>query len=178
MLLIGLLLCLEVICLFTLKKGFLLGTASAATQIEGGECGHDWNDWCHKGHIKDGSDPARANDHYHLWREDADLMSSMGLQIYRMGVEWSRICPAEGEVDQSAIEHYRQEISYLKEKGIPVLLTLHHFTNPMWFQNKGGFVKTENITYYLDLVKIVVGALGDLVCEYITINEPNVYATN
>ena len=158
--------------------GMLLGAASAATQIEGGELGHNWNDWYHQGKIKDGSDPARANDHYHRWKEDADLMADMGLQIYRMGIEWARIEPQEGQFDKEAVRHYRKELSYLKSLGIRPLLTIHHFTNPMWFEEKGGFSKFENSKYYLRLVRLCVRYFGDLVSEYITINEPNVYAVN
>ena len=55
-------------------------------------------------------------------------------------------------------------------------MTIHHFTNPMWFE-KGGFTRSENNKYYLDLVALVVKSFGDLISEYITINEPNVYAT-
>lgn len=164
--------------MFHLKPGMLLGAASAATQIEGGESGHNWNDWYHKGQIKDGSDPAHATEHYRLWREDVDLMSSLGLKVYRFGVEWSRLCPSEGSVDAAAVAHYREEMEYLREKGISLLLTIHHFTNPMWFEKKGGFTKAENIKYYLDLVSLAVRSFGDIVSEYITINEPNVYAVN
>ena len=71
--------------------------------------------------IKDGSNPARADDHYNRWREDADSMAGMGLQVYRMGIEWARLCPREGEVNKEAVAHYREEISYLRDKGIPVL---------------------------------------------------------
>ncbi len=163
--------------MFKLKPGFLMGAASAATQIEGGELGHNWNDWYERGNIKDGSNPARTTDHYNRWKEDADLMASMGLQIYRFGIEWARLCPTEGTVDETAIAHYREEIKYLKDKGIDLLLTIHHFTNPMWFEKKGGFTKVDNIKYYLDLVTLVVKSFGDLVSEYITINEPNIYAT-
>lgn len=155
-----------------------LGVASAATQIEGGECGHNWNDWYAKGKIKDHSNPARATDHYHLWKEDANLMASMKIKHYRMGIEWARICPNEGETDKAVIEHYREELKYLKEQGIKVLLTIHHFTNPMWFEKKGAFTKEENLGYFLDFVKLIVHEFGDFVAEYITINEPNVYATN
>ena len=162
---------------FSFKEQFSLGVASAATQIEGGECGHNWNDWYHKGRIKDGSNPARANDHYNLWQQDADLMADMKIEHYRLGIEWARICPEEGKVDEDAITHYRDEIIYLMEKGISVLLTIHHFTNPMWFESKGGFTKRENIKYFLDFVDLVVNSFGDIVAEYITINEPNVYAT-
>ncbi len=159
-------------------KDLSLGVASAATQIEGGECESNWNDWYHKGRIKDHSDPARATDHYRLWQQDADLMAEMKIKHYRLGIEWARICPKEGEVDQAAIEHYRNELLYLRNKGIQVLLTIHHFTNPMWFELKGGFTKKENLGFYLDFVALVVKAFGDIVSEYITINEPNVYATN
>lgn len=163
---------------FELKQGFLLGAASAATQIEGGECGHNWNNWYHQGHIVDGSDPARSTDHYNRWREDADLMAAMGLKTYRLGIEWARLCPAQDTVNEEAVAHYRKELTYLSGKGISVLLTIHHFTNPMWFEEKGGFTRTDNIKYYIALVALVVRSFGDLVSEYITINEPNVYATN
>lgn len=163
---------------FVLKEGLLLGTASAATQIEGGECGHNWNDWYHRGNITDGSDPARSTDHYNRWREDADLMVAMGLKTYRLGIEWARLCPEQDKVDRAAVAHYREELTYLRSKGISVLLTIHHFTNPMWFEEKGGFTKTGNIKYYIDLVALVVRSFGDLVSEYVTINEPNVYAVN
>lgn len=163
---------------FKMKSGFLLGTASAATQIEGGDCNHSWNNWYNRGNIKDGSNPVRANDHYNRWKQDADLMSEMGLKIYRLGIEWARICPEENKIDQSVIEHYREEFIYLKEKGISLLLTIHHFTNPMWFEKKGGFLKRENINYFLEFVTLVLKSFGDLISEYITINEPNVYATN
>ena len=160
------------------KDQFSLGVASAATQIEGGELGHNWNDWYAKGKIKDNSNPARATDHYRLWKEDADLMAEMKINHYRLGIEWARICPNEGKVDEAVIARYREELTYLKDKGISVLLTIHHFTNPMWFENKGAFTKKDNLKYFLDFVELVVKSFGDIVSEYITINEPNVYATN
>ncbi|HHT88846.1 MAG TPA: glycoside hydrolase family 1 protein [Clostridiales bacterium] len=162
---------------FYFRDEFSLGVASAATQIEGGECNHNWNDWYHRGRIKDGSNPARANDHYILWKQDADLMFDMKIKHYRLNLEWARICPEEGKVDEDAITHYRDEILYLQKTGISVLLTIHHFTNPMWFERKGAFERKENIKYFMDFVKTVVKAFGDIVSEYITINEPNVYAT-
>jgi beta-glucosidase len=162
---------------FKFKDGFTLGVASAATQIEGGDSNHNWNDWYHRGRIKDGSNPARATDHWNRWREDADLMAGMGVKAYRLGIEWARICPERDTVDQEAVAHYRQELSYLREKGISVLLTIHHFTNPMWFEGMGGFTKAENIELFLRFIELTVRSFGDLVSEYITINEPNVYAT-
>ena len=163
---------------FKLKEGMLIGSASAATQIEGGDLDHTWMDWHRKGHIVDSSSPARANDHYNRWREDAGLMRDLGMQICRLGVEWARVEPREGEFDEEAIKRYISEIELLESYGIKVLVTLHHFTNPMWFEKIGAFEKKENIALFLRYVEKIVTALGAHVNEYITINEPNVYATN
>lgn len=159
-------------------EGFMLGVSSASTQIEGGEVGSNWNDWYHKGHIKDGSDPAVANDHWNRWREDSDLMAAMGLHVCRLGLEWARLMPKRGEVSVEAVRHYREELSYLRDLGIRPLVTLHHFSNPMWFEEKGAFEKRENLKDFLDFVRMCADRFGDLVDDWITINEPNVYATN
>lgn len=163
---------------FVLKKDMKLGVATAATQIEGGDTGSSWNSWYKKGRIKDGSNPARANDHYNRFREDTDLLAFMGMEIYRFGVEWSRIEPEEGKFSKEALSHYREEILLLRESGIMPLLTLHHFTNPLWFEQIGGFESARAEEIFLRFVEKVVSFVGDIVSEYITINEPNVYATN
>ena len=162
---------------FKLKADVAVGVASAATQIEGGTTPHSWNDWANKGHIKDGTSPSRANNHYELWEEDTDLMHQLGIGIYRFGIEWARIEPEQGVYDQEVIKHYQDEIAKLAKYGIKPLVTLHHFTNPMWFEKMGAFTKAENVKYFLSFVKEVVIAFGSTVSEYITINEPNVYAT-
>lgn len=163
---------------FRLKENMLIGSASAATQVDGGEIFHSWQDWYEKGKITDGTSPARANDHYNRWREDYAIMKELGLQICRFGVEWARIEPEEETFDEAALAHYREQLETLRTLGIKPLLTLHHFTNPMWFENKGGFEKEENIPAFMNFAQKTVEALGDLVEEYITINEPNVYALN
>ena len=163
---------------FSLPEGLRMGVATAATQIEGGDVNSNWNDWFKQGRIIDGSDPATANDHWEKWREDTALMAELGLQLYRFGVEWARLMPQPGQVDETAVDRYRQELLLLREKNIHPLLTIHHFTNPMWFEKLGGFSRRENLHYYLELVELVVERFGDLVSDYITINEPNVYATN
>lgn len=163
---------------FSIPKGMLMGAATAATQIEGGNVDSNWNDWYQRGFIKDGTNPATYNDHWEKWQEDTHIMSDMGLQIYRFGIEWARLMPEEGHINEDAIARYRQELLLLQEKGIRPLLTIHHFTNPMWFERKGAFQKRENLHYYLELVELTVDRFGDLCSDYITINEPNVYATN
>ncbi len=163
---------------FLLKPGMQLGAATAATQIEGGDQNNNWYGWYRRGHIKDGSDPSIATEHFARWREDLDLMAEMGIQCYRFSVEWSRVEPEEDVYDELAIARYRLEIQALIQRGIRPLLTLHHFSIPMWLEVKGGFTKRENILCYLRYVLKMVKSFGDLVSEYITINEPNVYAFN
>lgn len=163
---------------FSLPKHLLLGVSTAATQIEGGHVDSNWNDWYARGFIQDGTDPASGNNHWEAWQEDTLLMAQMGLQIYRFSIEWARLMPQEGVVDESAVSRYRQELMLLRCQGIRPLLTIHHFTNPMWFERKGGFEKRENLHYYIELVELTVRSFGDLCSDYITINEPNVYATN
>ena len=163
---------------FSIPNGFLMGVSTASMQIEGGEVNANWNDWFRRGFIKDGTNPATGNDHWEKWQEDTELMAKMGLQLYRFSVEWARLIPEEGKVDEAAVARYRQELELLREKGIRPLLTIHHFSNPMWFEEKGAFEKRENVMHYLDLVEVVANRFGDLCSDYITINEPNVYATS
>jgi len=159
-------------------NGLELGVASAATQIEGGDINNSWYDWYQKGHISDGSDPSVANRHYELYEEDIRLMHEMGIRHYRMGIEWSRLEPEQGVFDEAAFAHYRNELLMMQRLGIRPLLTLHHFTNPMWFEYMGAFENRDCVDIFLSFVDKVIEYFGNLVSEYITINEPNVYATS
>ena len=159
-----------------MKLTIELGVASAAGQIEGGELRHTWNEWYERGKIKDDTSPSRACDHWRRWRDDIDLMASMGIKQYRFSIEWARLEPVNGFYDGVAAAQYREMIIYMKSKEITPLMTLHHFTHPMWFEDMGGFANTENIPVFLKFVAYAIRTLGDLVEEYITINEPNVFA--
>ncbi len=155
-----------------------LGVATAATQIEGGDRANSWYDWSGlPGRIKDGSTPLRATEHWERWRADTALMAELGVQDYRMSLEWARIEPRPGEFDETAIEHYRTEIQAVRDAGITPLVTLHHFTNPSWFEAMGAWTHDLAIEIWLRFVRLAVSEFGDLVTEWTTINEPNVYAT-
>jgi beta-glucosidase len=156
---------------FTMNSGLLLGVASSAAQMEDIEHGQSLNE---KALYE--SEYTTAGDRFDRWREDADLLIAMGIRIYRAGVEWARLCPAEHEIDEGVLARYREEFSYLRENGVSVLLTIHAFSNPLWFDQKGGFQKAENIEDYLSYVELVVRSFGDIVSRYITMSEPNVYA--
>lgn len=159
-------------------RGLLIGTASAALQIEGGDDNNDWAEWAREpGTIADGSSPLRATDHWNRWREDNELMGSLRLPIARIGLEWARIEPRPGEFDHGVIDRYREEIGDLVDRGITPLVTLHHFVNPRWFAQRGGFTSAGSPSAYVRYAETAVRALDDLVDEWVTVNEPNVYAT-
>ena len=156
----------------------LVGVATAATQIEGGDVESNWSDWASRpGAIVDGSSPHRATDHWRRWREDTELMASLGVQVCRLSVEWARLEPRAGEWDDSAFERYRAELQLLRDKGIRPLVTLHHFSHPLWFERDGGWLAPGALWVWERFVAEVVTRLGDLVAEWVTINEPNVYVT-
>ena len=161
-----------------LREDLLLGVATASTQIEGGDKNNTWYDWT-KNHdkTKDKCDCLLANSHWENYKEHIDLMKELHFQIYRLSIEWSRIEPSEGEFDIEAMNHYIDEIKYLLEKGIKPLVTLHHFSNPIWFEKKDGFKKQKYaVECFKRYTRYVVSHLGEYVNEWCTINEPNVYA--
>ena len=158
-------------------RDLLIGVATASLQIEGGDRNNNWYDWAQlPGTIADGSTPLRATDHWNRWRSDTDLMAELGLQTYRLSVEWSRIEPRPGEIDHAALDRYREELGAIRDAGILPLVTLHHFSHPSWFAGLGGWASEHAVERFLGLVRVVVEALGDLVTDWVTINEPNVYA--
>lgn len=155
-----------------------LGVATAATQIEGGHARTNWHRWAEQGRIVDGSSPVRANDHWNRVDTDIALLRELGVKHYRMGIEWARVEPAPATFDPSAIDHYRDELTKLRAAGITPLVTLHHFNNPLWFEDAGGFLSPNAVSVFKRYVEKMVRALGDLVDEWITINEPNIYGTH
>jgi len=163
---------------FKLPEGFLMGCATAATQIEGGDRNNNWYDWCIRGNIRDGSSTLRADDHWNRFKEDIGLLTALNQKVYRMGIEWSRIEPENGIFNEKAMAHYRDEISLIVKIGIRPLVTLHHFTHPLWLAEEGGFETSKVVEYFERYVRYVVSNIGDLVSEYITINEPSVYVVN
>ncbi len=162
---------------FKLSDDFLLGTATASVQIEGGDTNNTWYRWCKDGHISDNTTTITACDHWNRVEEDTELLKELNVQTHRMSLEWSRLEPQAGVFSKDALEHYRNEIKLLLKNNIKPLITLHHFSEPQWFQDMGGWLKPENADLFIRFVRYTVERLGDLVCEWVTFNEPNVYTS-
>jgi beta-glucosidase len=159
--------------------GFLWGTSSAAHQVEGDDRNCDWWQWEQRpGRIANGDSSAVACDHYHRYREDFALLRKLNQNAHRLSIEWSRIEPSEGEFDMRQMRHYRDVLGDLRERGILPMVTLHHFTSPLWFSRKGGWTVRGSHRAFMPFVRRVVDELGDLVGMWCTINEPSIYAAN
>jgi beta-glucosidase len=163
-------------------RDFLWGAATSAHQVEGNNIYSDWWEWEEKGLIRDPSDRSRAHRsgaacrHYELYQEDFQLAQSLSHNAHRFSIEWARIEPQEGIFQESQISHYQEVLRSLRERGITPVVTLHHFTNPLWLIKKGGWTNRKSIFYFLRYTKKIVEALGDGVTYWVTINEPTIYA--
>lgn len=159
---------------FDLKRKLLLGAAVGGVRSDGAFPGHPWAEWCARTRPRD-AEAFRAADHWENWRADAALMHSMTLQCCRYTVDWARIEPEEGRFDDEAIAHLRDEIIYMRAMGIHVVLVLHEFSEPVWFQRLGGWSKQDNISFFLAYTEKLLRTLGHLVDDYVPISQPNLY---
>jgi len=157
--------------------GFLWGTATAAHQVEGGNHANDWWAWEQvPGHIKnnDRSDP--ACEQFERFASDFDLLRSLHQNAHRLSLEWSRIEPVPGEFSATALAHYRDVLQALRDRGMEPMVTLHHFTNPTWIADAGGWESPQTPEYFARFAERVTNELAGLARFWITINEPTVVA--
>jgi len=156
--------------------GFLWGCATAAHQVEGDNHNCDWWEFEQRGGILTGDSADPACDQYRRFREDFALLGRLHNNAHRLSIEWSRVEPAQGEFDRAQIQHYREVLSELRAQGMTPMITLHHFTSPVWFTRRGGWAAAGAADAWLPFVCRVADELGDLVGLWCTINEPNIYA--
>jgi len=141
---------------------------------------HDLDNWSDiKARAKDPNNYVsdKAVDHYHRYEEDFSLLTQLHMNAFRFSVEWSRVEPTEGAWNIEAIEHYKRYVRALKKRKIEPVLTLFHFTLPVWFAEKGGFEHRRNTKYFTRFVEKVLTELGSDIRLIITINEPETYAS-
>lgn len=161
---------------------FLWGTATAAHQIEGGCTNNNWYRWEQgehadgRPHILRGMKSGKAADHWNRVGEDIKLMKDLGCNSYRFSIEWSKVEPREGQFDQKVLDHYSREIDALIEAGMEPMVTLHHFSQPIWFDDKGGWENVENLDYFYRFAERVYEEYCDRVNFWCTFNEPTVFA--
>lgn len=180
-------------------KKFLWGAATSAHQVEG-NTHNQWTVWefentislaaqaeyqygdleCWariKAHAKDPNNyvSAKAVDHYVMYEQDFDLLKKMNMNAYRFSIEWSRVEPKEGAWDTKEIKYYKKYVEQLRRRNIEPIVTLFHFTLPVWFTDMGGFEKRSNVKYFTRFAEKIIRELGINVRYIVTLNEPEVY---
>jgi beta-glucosidase len=179
---------------------FLWGASTSAHQVEGGNH-NQWSVWelenartlaaksaYQYGDLdswasikKQAKDPSnyvsgKAANHYERYADDFDLARRLNMNAFRFSVEWSRVQPTADTWDESALQHYKHYVSEMKRRGLEPVMTLFHFTMPVWFAEMGGFEKKSNIKYFVAFADKILDTLGPSIKFIITVNEPEAYA--
>lgn len=152
---------------------FLWGAATAGHQVEGNNVASDiWllEQVSGTTFLAPSGD---ACDSLHRWREDIAIVRALGLNAYRLSVEWSRVEPAAGQFSRAWLDHYAGIVATLRAQGIAPVVTLSHFTSPRWFAAAGGWQQADAPALFERFVSRVARRMGRDVSHAITFNEPN-----
>lgn len=159
---------------FQFPRGFLWGNVTSSHQVEGNNTNNNWYAWEEAGHTEHKS--GLACDWWGgRWKEDFDRAAETGQNAHRLSVEWSRIQPERDRWDENALDRYREMLRGLRDRNMTAMVTLHHFTDPLWFMELGGWESDEAPQLFADFVRKTVSALKEYANLWVTINEPNVY---
>ncbi|WP_454760251.1 glycoside hydrolase family 1 protein [Caulobacter segnis] len=157
-----------------LPKDFLWGTAISAHQSEGSNTNSDA--WLME-NLKPSMFKERSGDavdSYHRYGEDFALAAGLGFNTYRLGVEWARIEPSEGFFSNAELDHYARVLEACRARGLKPIVTLNHFTTPLWFAQRGGFEVADAPALFARFCRKVVERLGPLMHMVTTFNEANI----
>ncbi len=152
---------------------FLIGAATAAHQVEGNNIHSDCWAMEQMKHSSYSEPSLDAVDHYHHYEEDIRMMKEAGLNAYRFSIEWARIEPEEGKFDKAETEHYRKVLQCCRKYGIEPIMTLHHFSSPVWLIRKGGWEAQSTPADFARYTRYLMEELGSQMSVVCTINEAN-----
>lgn len=154
-------------------ENFYIGAATAAHQVEGNNIHSDYWAMEHMKHTSFNEPSLDAVDHYRRYEEDIRLLAEAGLNTYRFSVEWARIEPKKGQFDENEVKHYRDVLQCCKKYGVTPIVTMLHFTSPVWVIANGGWENEATVDDFANYCAYVVTKLGDLMDYVVTINEAN-----
>jgi beta-glucosidase len=161
-------------------RNFKWGTATSSYQIEGaptagGKGPSVWDTFSHiEGKINNGDTGDTACDHYHLWRNDIELLKNLGVNAYRFSISWPRIFPTgkENEPNQIGLDFYSRLVDTLLKNKITPLITLNHWDIPQGLEDSGGWPERDIVHEFVKYSYHVSKHLGDRVKNWVTHNEP------
>ncbi len=151
----------------------LFGVAVSHYQVEGGDpC--DWTGWEAAGRTKGGA-CGRATDSWERYEEDAALAAGLGANAFRFSISWSRVEPLRGAFDEAALARYRRFVEHLVSAGLEPVVTLHHYTHPVWFHGATPWTSPSSVDTFTRFARKVARALAPHVRLYVPFNEPLVF---
>jgi len=156
--------------------GFEWSTATAAHQIEGGNWNNDWWVWEHAEGTCCTEPSGDACDSWNRWERDVAVLAELGFTAYRFSLEWSRIEPEPGEWSLATLDHYVRLCDGLLQAGVRPTVTFHHFTNPRWIADRGGWTAPDTAARFAEFAHRAAERLGDRMHRACTLNEPNMVA--
>lgn len=163
-------------------EGFLFGTATSATQSEGGQTdgktSNIWDFWYkeepYKFHNQIG--PEKTSNFYFDYKEIVKLLEETGQNSYRTSISWSRLIPAmDGKVNTKAVDFYKKYFKEIKDRGIKLFINLFHFDMPMYLQEIGGWANKKVVEKYVSYAETCFKLFGEYVDRFFTFNEPIVH---
>lgn len=175
----------EILTRLELLPDFLFGVATAAYQVEGGLNGpgepcNNWMEWERSRRVEP---VGTANG---FWRSPEALLdraAALGLNGFRLGLEWARLEPRAGERDAAALGRYVEILLGCRQRGLEPAVTLHHFTHPAWLGDSPWTTDCDAVlARFVDHVRWTVAGIGDGLAAagsppirlFVTLNEINV----
>lgn len=154
--------------------GFIWGTATSGHQIEGGNDASNWWAWERERQSPARQQSGRSVDYWNRYEEDHALMARLGYRAFRLGVEWARVEPARGKIDEEALRRYTDILASLRAHGIGICLTLNHWVLPQWVVRQGDWLNPRTLDDLVRFAGVVAERLGEFPDWWITLNEPMV----
>jgi beta-glucosidase/6-phospho-beta-glucosidase/beta-galactosidase len=174
---------------------FLVGVATSGYQCEGGfnGPGQPLNNWAAHEMAGKVAVTGAATDFWNRYREDFELCRGMGLNAFRLSIEWARVQPGVSldagpapDFDLAAIDAYADRIAACRLAGLEPVVTLHHFTHPAWL-GMDAWLKDTTPELFEKFVSRTLDRLNEQLCGrlgqkpvmwYVTLNEPNMLVLN
>ena len=164
---------------YEFPSGFLWGCATAAYQVEGaaredGRGPSIWDTFSHiPGKVYKNQTGDVADNDYHLYKEDVELLKWLGAKIYRFSVSWPRVFPdGTGQANPKGIDFYSRLVDELLANGIEPFCTLFHWDLPQSLQDRyGGWESRETSKAFGAYAGFVASKLSDRVHHFFTMNE-------
>lgn len=155
-------------------EDFHWGVASSGYQSEGYAPDSNWSTY------DDSTDEPYANsvDFRHRFREDIALAAGLGVNTYRIGIEWARVEPQPGVVDPEALAFYDDVVAEIRSYGMTPMITLDHWVYPGWIRDRGGWGHPGTLAAWLANAERVVRRYEGLGALWVTFNEPVFYLRN